>query len=153
MPAAREWKICPECGADCARDAPYCWMCRADLSHMTPVVTAELVAPAPGRASEIIFAFVTVLLVGLACLIGLELLIDKPGLAILYAIIAVPPIVATLVRIQNRQQQVGRISWGESFVTLLVSTVVTIGAIFLMALAAVVALGLFCAAIFSPSFR
>ncbi|MGE0757804.1 MAG: hypothetical protein AB7F89_09885 [Pirellulaceae bacterium] len=152
MSTAVESKICPDCQATCAPDAPRCWMCQADLAQVDTIVTAELVAPPRGGVSETVFAGATLLLVGLAALLGIGIAIDEPGAAVVYALVAAPALLATVIRVQIRKSKVGHVSWAERFVTLLVSASVVVAILVMLVVASVVALFIYCL-IDPPSFH
>jgi hypothetical protein len=128
-------------------------MCHAELGNVETIVDAEVVQVRPGGASEAFFAVATLLLVGIAVLIGVGLAIEEMGMAIVYAIVAAPAVIATLVRVQYRKRQVGQVSWAEWFVTLVVSASIVIAVLVLLVVASIAALILYCFAAGPPSFH
>jgi hypothetical protein len=145
-------KICPECGADCGGTAQSCWMCQANLANVETIVAAEEVANQavravrrpPNAVSEAFFATSTILLVIAALVVGIGLMINEPGLGIVFAIVASPALIATVVRTRFRQATTGTVSWAERFATLIVSGALTIGILSMLGVACFVAFLAYC---------
>ena len=143
-------KVCPECGADSPARAARCWMCGGDIQQVEPIVQAELATAKPvGRrpanpVSETFFAISTCLVVGLVLLVGLGLAVDEPGMAMFYAIIVSPALLATLVRSIQKQATHGHVTWGERFATLIISGALTLSLLPVLCLSACPALLISC---------
>jgi len=139
-------RVCPQCGAQYYPDAGKCWLCHADLSDL-PVVVAQLIAPPMSPAwklSEVFFAVLSALTALLVVLIGIGIFVQEAALGIIYVILVLPPLTVTVARTYRKTRSGAGISWAERFATFLVSSVVMMGILGLLAVAAVACLIIMC---------
>jgi hypothetical protein len=138
-------KICPDCGAENLAAAKYCWLCRRDMTTVSEVVLAEVVLRRPAwTPSDWFFAILSLLLAIMIVLCAIGLAVEEPSAAIVFGILVVPPLVATIVRVSVRQQRQGHVSWAERFLTFFVSSVIMVGVVGLLLAAAFVAFFVYC---------
>lgn len=139
-------QTCPHCGADCEATADRCWLCYGELSPKgDDVVAAEVVREPPRYAPEdTVFATMSAVLALIILLVGVGSAFVQPGVTILMAIVVVPALVATLVRVGSKQARTGYVSWGERLGTFLISASLTVGVLVLLALSAIIALVVYC---------
>lgn len=143
--------VCPHCGAQYAAGAAKCWLCNADLSD-APVLVAELVSAPPGEPAwsltEAFFAGLSALTALLVVLLGIGLFAQQPGLGVIYVILVIPPLTVTAARTFRKTRSGAGISWAERLATFVISSVVMLGVLGMLAIAAVACLIIYC--IFDP---
>lgn len=155
---------CRECGAKCSPIARKCWLCNASLSGQRDVgaepgdntfVPAREERSAHSNVSEQEYNRTTdnmffVALLAIVLLIGAGIALQAPGLAISFGIIVVPAMLAAFVKRERRMQTDRQGDWkdvvGDFLGTLLRTVVVTIGILFLLPFALVIALWIYCLA-------
>jgi len=94
---------CPFCGAKTSQGAAECWMCHGALDAAPPVIVAPPVAGRARRDANYQFSLASLmLLVTLSAVIfGAAAL--EPGLGIMLAMLAAPPLVFTAVTAARRR--------------------------------------------------
>jgi hypothetical protein len=141
---------CQDCGAINPGHNAQCWLCYHPLAGSAPpplpgaaggqVVSAELVGePSLAVAAASMLGLSVALL-----LVGIGAYLVEPGLAIVYAIVVVPPLLATLVTGLARRAGGRPLSLGSRVLTFFVSGVITVGVLGLLCIAAFVAFFVFC---------
>jgi hypothetical protein len=145
--ADRDIKSCPDCGAENALSWQTCWMCQADLrSNAPPVVVARLAEPPAPRfaPTATFFGVLTLLTTLLVVLVGFALGEMSLGYLPFFALIAIPALLATTVRVGRRRMQGKQVSWMEAVLTLVISGAIVHGVLVLIVLAILVALFIMC---------
>jgi hypothetical protein len=147
-PAPVPETVCQECGAVNPAFHTQCWLCYRPLDSGGPpplpgsagVVAAQIVRePSLGVAA----ASMVGLTVALA-IVGIGAYLVEPGLAILYGIVAVPPLLATLVTGLTRRARGRPLTLGGRVLTFFVSGVITVGVLGLLCIAGVVSFFVYC---------
>ena len=140
-----ELKTCRECGADCETKAAHCWLCGADLKGQVEIVVAEIVdEPPPYAPGDTFFAVLSAIVAVVVLLVGIGAAVSDPGMAIGFAIIVVPALVATVVRAQQTRARQGYVTWGERLATFMVSVSLMFALLSLLSMAAIVAFIFYC---------
>jgi hypothetical protein len=139
-------KWCQECGVENTLYSPRCWMCHADLrKNAPPVVKAPPASPPPRFApTGSFFAVLTLLTTLLVVLIGFALGEMSLGYLPWFALIVIPALLATTVRVGRRRMQGKQVSWSEALLTVVISGAIVHGVLGLVAVAAVAALFIMC---------
>ncbi len=146
---------CLECGATNMAEARRCWLCSKPIEPLASVEVAKETDPdnpftayrapmaeiAPSRAFQsttlLVLAVVTLLvLVGIALIDG--------GAAVGYAIVLVPALLATYVAASRREARGTPLSPGGKVLAFVLSIMAVTGILLLLAVAAAIALFLFC---------
>lgn len=144
---AEPLQICRHCGAEVPLSAPQCWLCFGKLPAGMDVVDAEVVAPPESPAwqlTEVFFAVVSALTALLVVLVGIGVFCEEPVMGIIYVVIVLPPLGVTVARTARKRRAGENISWAERFATFVVSSVVMLGFLGLLAVAAVACLIIMC---------
>lgn len=142
-------KVCPECGAENISIGKSCWMCHRDLHGVTVTYRAEQgtssVRPAfaPPESFTVLVAVASGLLV---LMVGYG--VATTGLASLipFAIIAVPALLATLIRVGRKHSRGEEVGLVEMIGTFLLSGVAALGLIVSLGVAAIAGLFIYCLA-------
>jgi hypothetical protein len=135
--------VCPQCGAaQSVADRP-CWLC-GGKTVPEDAVTAEIVEPRPSFVSEAVFAALSGLMGGVLVIMGIGLWLQEPALGIGFAVLALPALVATLVRGAVRRSRGQPVTWAQRLATFAVALSITLGVLSLLVVAAVVALFIAC---------
>lgn len=139
---------CPQCGGDNDRHATRCWLCRAGLESAEEIVMAEAVTAVrpPGGPSEWFFAIATVLSIIMVLLVGIGAVSEEPMAGIGYLILVIPPVIATVVRLQHKKARYGFVTWSDRFVALVASAAVTLVVVIGLTAAAFICFFLYCLA-------
>jgi hypothetical protein len=104
--------------------------------------------PRTNDSSTLIAILVTIVLVGAG------IAYEAPGLAIVYAMVVLPAIVATLIKRERRVQSDAMNELGDTIADFLGSLAITFGILLLLPIVAVIAFGIFCAIVLATgSFR
>jgi len=154
--------ICPKCQAAIQPTDRRCWLCSARLESVNPY---GQVVPGPESQSSALrpnsalrpresanaawdwFAWAILgLCVGLALLVGIGIAVDSPGGLVPYAIVVVPSLLATLVRGVRDAGPQGELRPQKLLFTLITSSIMTVGILALLAVAAIGLLFLYCVA-------
>jgi hypothetical protein len=149
---------CPECGAECSFVARKCWMCGASLvakgaggaavgenifvarrgaSESRPPQYREMQASVDNAS----LAFMALALVIVGCGIARE----APGLGIVYAIVMLPAMLATVVKRSRRIQSHRSAGWGDTIADLFSGIAIGIGILVALPVVAIIAVLIFCA--------
>lgn len=142
---AEDIRTCGECGASNRWPVTQCWLCHGDL-EADNIVLAEVVSEPPafvttrGRSFSLASIFIVITLVA----VGLGLSLVAPGMGFLFAIVALPALIGTMVRIKKQQLEGGPIGWSDKLTMFLLSTAVTVATIAVLCVAAFIALFVFC---------
>jgi hypothetical protein len=147
-------KVCPDCGAENITLAVKCWMCHRDLKDVRTVMRPDHVQSgkaahrdlpvlAPSSSSTALVVGATVLLV---LLVGWGVVTAGPGALIPYAIIAVPALLATMIRVGRKSARGEKVGVVESIGTFLLSGVAVLGLLFMIGVTVVVGLFIYCLA-------
>jgi len=141
-------KLCPECGAENIPQAAVCWMCRGDLKQIAAVelITAEAVPNTPKFApSAAFFPVLTLVAIAVAVLVGWALGEQSLGFLPFYAIIVIPALIASSIRVGRKRLRGQPVSWGEAILTGLISVAIIHATLGLLMVAGIVALFAMCA--------
>lgn len=141
--------VCEECGAENQLPATICWLCYRALGDSSGIVTAELVMGKPpvrklDPTTQIIFGVMTLAVFGLVCLVSASLVISERDLLLPVAIVILPAVIATSVSLVRSAGSDSGANWQRAFLTMLASFGITIGILFLLAMALIVALFVIC---------
>ena len=144
-PTAEGTMKCPHCGADCFAAAQRCWLCYTDFGKSPEIVTAEVVAEPPRQSiSEWLFAILTLLAIGMVIVVGIGVAMQEWQTGVVYLVLVSIPLAACAVRIQVKKSRQGSMTWAERFSTLMVTTLVAMGILGGLAVAAAVAFFVWC---------
>jgi hypothetical protein len=143
-PLSESMAECPDCGAMQSRVLVPCWLCGKPLGPEHLLLDAEVVEP-PNTVAETIFGAITGLIIVLALMVGIGFIVDNPEGAVVYFLVVVPAVAITLIRATARSST-GDFSWGETLLTLILSTVGVFAALIGLAIALLLALFVICLA-------
>ena len=159
MPFRREVKMeqaldlatCKECGAANASTARDCWLCgaavRPALGMAPPPLPGARAVAAPPSERGWKFGLTLLLVVIALVAVGFGIVREAAGLAVLYAIVVTPALLATLIATARRRSAGRPMGGGDKFKTFFIWVCITLAAIPLLGIAAVVALVLYCFAV------
>ena len=135
---------CRECWAINRQPTTMCWLCGASFDEEIPY--AEIVGEPPVVTSgeSPIFFWMAMLLCGAFAIVFLGALLEDVESAIGMIILAVPGLIAVLVRSARKHAQGQSMGWGDRIVTFLLTTAAIAGIISLLAVAAAVAFFIYC---------
>lgn len=140
--------VCPECGAENRLPATLCWLCYRRLGDASDVITAEAVEKPPARkldtTMQIVFGAMTLGVFGLVCLVSVSLVISERDLLLPVSVVILPAVIATSISLVRSTGSESGTNWKRAFVTMLASFGITIGILFLLAVALIVALFVIC---------
>ena len=143
-PLQEAMALCPDCGAMQSRIMVPCWLCGKPLAEEHLILDAEEIEP-PNPLAEQFFAAITIILAGLAAMIGVVFLIDSPESSVVYFLVTVPAFAITIIRSSVRISA-GKFSWGDTLLTMVLSTVGVFVALVGLGIALLVALFVMCIA-------
>ena len=122
-------------------------MCYADLRRNAPpvVVAPPAASPSPQFGpSGSFFAVLTLLTTLLVALIGFGLGEMSLGFLPWFAVIVIPALIATTVRVGRRRMQGKQVSWWEALLTVVISGAIVHGMLGVVAIAALAAVFIMC---------
>lgn len=133
---------CPECGAVQISGRTDCWLC---FRRMSDVIIAELVVlPKEITPDATTFNLASIFLIITLIAVGLGLAASEPGFAVIFVIIVVPALIATVRLVQKRTIHGEQIGVLQKIATFMVSSLAVVGLLLVIAVAAVVALFAVC---------
>ncbi|MEI8212130.1 MAG: hypothetical protein WCI02_08270 [Planctomycetota bacterium] len=157
--------ICPKCQATMKPTDKRCWLCSANNESPNAFGESASVIPDPSfgeipTSSVVARSFPPIesrysrwdtiawcilgLCAVMSVLIAIGIAVDSPGGLIPFAIVLVPSIIVTLLRGFADRGPQGELKPQKILVTLLISWVITMGAVFMLSVAAVVLMFLVC---------
>lgn len=109
---------------------------------------AELVPQySASRNNPAIFPLVSLFAIVTLVSVGLGVFLIEPGLGIMFVIVTVPSLIATVIHIQIRNAKHDHGGWKENILKFCVSMVAAIGLLILLAVAAAAVLFVMCLAV------
>ncbi|MCA9267629.1 MAG: hypothetical protein KDA41_04130 [Planctomycetales bacterium] len=152
-PVAVKENVCVYCGAEAGAASSQCWMCgrpsppvRGKSSSDAAIVPAAVVLQPPNfTPTSYSFSIASALTVISLIAVGLGLARIEPGLAMVYAMVALPAFIITAVRTRaERTVKRRQVGWGEQLLTFLLSSMAVFGAFIVMQIALALALFVVC---------
>lgn len=150
---------CPHCGAHNQTTGNVCWMCRRKLSISEGLATAResksskttssKIAPPKFAPQTFSFSLASVFAVMTLVAVGLGLTQIEPGLGIGFIICTFPALVVTFIRTRAEHAQGGKLGWGETITTFILSTTAMFATIGITLIALLIALFVICLIIFT----
>jgi len=137
---------CPECGAENNTFANACWICRRPLYEGDELVEAEIVSPVglprQHRTGRIFGIWAFIFLTLGMMIVGLGVYAEEPGLLVPFLIVVAPLSIGAGVLMMKGNQSEN--PWLRGIAMSFSALIVSIGAMVLLGIAALIALIAFC---------
>lgn len=147
-----EGHACTTCGAISIKEARYCWMCGQNprdnphSAYAPPIVappieyagSTPIPPPVASGRFEILFRVLLAICAVLAILIGIGMAAQDPGALLGYLILVGPAFLVTGVRAIWQFSSQGKANAGSLLLSLVVTFMVTIGALTLLVAASII---------------
>ena len=133
--------VCFECQASNRPGTRKCWLCGATLNGDVPY--AEIVdEPVQLGGGQFSLAELMILITVVAIAAGIWA--QDPGTGFSVTVIGLPALVATFVRTLRRRRRGENVTWADKVATFLLTAAMTFTILTMIAVAAVIALFIFC---------